>query len=251
MLPPNKRAALAKKISALLAKTVASGCTEAEALNAAMLAAQLQAEYQINLTEAELLAEGFFQTEIPWVSNKIEFISDRLAVPVANFTSTCVWVIRPTPQDRKQFKINKSVFYKTVFCGLHTDTLFAKWLLEFLCEFVENQGRFHAALDGTAHGFSSIYKNFVMGACTRLNERLQNIKQESTVQSADRTALIVLDKRLIVNDYVDQLNLNFTKGAEFENRVTDEAAFEAGREAAERAGLNRPVNSGGTVKAIE
>jgi len=251
MLSPDKRAALAKKISGLLAKTVASGCTEAEALNAAMLAAKLQAEYQINLTEAELLVEGFYQTVIPWYSNKMEFISDRLALHVACFTSTRAWLIRPTAEDRKVFKINKRVFYKTIFCGLHTDALFAKWLLEFLCEFVENQGRFHAAIDGSAYRVESVYRNFVMGACTRLAERLQNIKQESTVQSADRTALIVLDKQVIVDDYVAQLQLNFTKGAEIENRVADEAAFEAGREAAEKAGLNRPVNSSGTVKALE
>ena len=50
---------MAKKIRALLAKTTDAGCTEQEALSAAALTAKLKADYDIDLTAAEVQEEAF------------------------------------------------------------------------------------------------------------------------------------------------------------------------------------------------
>jgi len=53
------RARIAARIRALLAKTVENGCTEAEALSAAVLAADLLARHEMDLDETEVRATPF------------------------------------------------------------------------------------------------------------------------------------------------------------------------------------------------
>jgi hypothetical protein len=55
-LDQEKRTALLDRISALLAKTRANGCTEAEALAAAELAEKLMAKYGLSLGELESIS---------------------------------------------------------------------------------------------------------------------------------------------------------------------------------------------------
>jgi hypothetical protein len=83
---------LRAKIAALLAKTEASGCTEAEAMAAAAMAARLMAEHAFDQSEIEM-TEATVQHKwqrSPW--------RDKLSAGISVVTN-CDWIIRPDAGD--------------------------------------------------------------------------------------------------------------------------------------------------------
>lgn len=88
----NARERLRAKIAALLAKTVAAGCTEAEAMAAAATAARLMAEHAFDQSEIEMTeatAPHKWQRS-PW--------RDTLSAGISVVTN-CDWIIRPEAGD--------------------------------------------------------------------------------------------------------------------------------------------------------
>jgi len=246
MVTQEKRAALARKIKALLAKTKAFGCTEAEALNAALLAAKLQAEYNISLTETELLADGFERIDITWTSERFQFIEDRLAAPVAQFTSTRAWVTRPSFAHGVK-RQPKRLIYKLVFCGLKSDAIFAGWLLESLRDYIDRAGTFFVLTNYlVGRERSEAYKSFVLGACARIVERLRDANLEDVVQSDTGRHLVVLDKQILITAYLKETGVTLKEHAKTTDYIKDSRAYQQGKDQGNHAGLNRPVNQGTT-----
>ena len=70
-----EREKIAARIRALLAKTVENGCTEAEALAAAQLAAKLLQQYELTLDEVQLRATPFGRHQ----AQHVDLIGERLA----------------------------------------------------------------------------------------------------------------------------------------------------------------------------
>ena len=249
MLSQERRAQLAKKIKALLAKTTEAGCTEDEALAAALAAAKLQAEYNINLTDVELLEEGFEQITLAWKSSKAQFIEDRIAAAVAYFTSTRVWVVRPQKEPGR-VSLPKREAYKMVFCGLKSDAVFGAWLLESLRDYTLRHATFYGAINGAAAA-----RSFTLGICARIAGRLMASKFETIVKhrAPDATrALVVLDKQLMISEYLKEKDITLKRDQSyFDDTVTDVNAFYEGSAHGENVGLNKPINSSGTVRYIK
>lgn len=89
-MTPRQR--LKAKIAALQAKTEAAGCTEAEAMSAAALAARLMAEHAFDQSEIEMTeatAAHKWQRS-PW--------RDKLSAGIS-FATNCDWIIRPDVGD--------------------------------------------------------------------------------------------------------------------------------------------------------
>lgn len=89
-MTPRER--LKAKIAALQAKTAAAGCTEAEAMTAAALAARLMAEHAFDQAEIEMTeasAPNKWQRS-PWR----EKLSGGIAV-----VTNCDWIVRPDSVD--------------------------------------------------------------------------------------------------------------------------------------------------------
>jgi len=242
------RAAIARKIKALLAKTTQAGCSEEEAMNAALLAAKLQAEYNINLTEAEIVQEGFETVTIPWTSDKYQYIEDRIAVAIAAFTSTKVWTARPKQAGRGKKK--KLGIYSVKFCGLKSDAQFAEWLIKSLSAFIHFKATYYAKQFESSDR-TNVYKSFVMGACGRINERLNAIQQKPWAQNATRTALVVIDKQLIIKKHLEESGVKFGKGVPINDKVAFGSAFVDGLSAGDCAGFNRPINKSGEVNLLK
>ena len=74
------RQKIAAKIKALLAKTVERGCSESEAVAAAIKAAELMAAHNLNVTEAELLSEGFGEDMFEESDHKMFFVRGLLDI---------------------------------------------------------------------------------------------------------------------------------------------------------------------------
>jgi Protein of unknown function (DUF2786) len=244
-LSQERRAQFARKIQALLAKTKQAGCTEEEAISAALAAARLQTEYNIDLTEAELIAEGFDQITFSWASPFLQFIEERLIVAVARFTETRGWIVRPRLVDGTNRE--KRLAYKTVFCGLKSDVLFAAWLFEYLRDYVERATRFYNAMNSRRATDSA----FALGALNRIAARLTAEKVNAEVPTG-RNALVVLDKALVITNYLveRQIKLQVNSNQHINDEIKDANAFGAGQAAGNAAGLNRPLNQGRKVQQI-
>ena len=250
MISQEKRAQLAKKIKALLSKTQEAGCTEEEALNAAILAAKLQAEYNITLTETELLAEGFERIDIVWTSERHQFIEDRIATEVARFTSTRCWVNRPSFSHGTK-RQPKRLIYKMIFCGLKSDVIFARWLLEALRDYIDRAGTFFVVTNCLIGPERSMaYKSFVLGVCARVVERLRLAKLEDVVQSDTGRALVVVDKQALIAAYLKEQGVTLEKMSGTTDYIRNSQAYQQGKIAGENVGLNRPINQGETTCQI-
>lgn len=247
MLTPEKRVALVKKIKALLRQTTQAGRTEDEALQAAAQAAKLQAEYNLDLTQTELYEDGFALAKIGWTSEKNQFIEDRISVAIALFTHTRTWVIRP-----KHF-VSKKIDYSLCFCGFKADVIFAEWQLKMLRDYIHRSAMFHGNMTQQLNkrNNSAVYRSFVLGACNRIVERLQAIQNESVVKHDTHNALVVVDKQYAIGKYISSLGLNFQTKALINDTIKDIAAYAAGEEAGDFAGLNRPLDVNAKRSALK
>ena len=83
-----------------------------------------------------------------------------------------------------------------IFCGLKSDVIFARWLLEALRDYIDRAGTFFVVsncLIGPER--SMAYKSFVLGACARVVERL-------------RLAITSTTSSLPLESLVEQQNIN-------------------------------------------
>lgn len=88
------RDAISRRIRALRAKTVENGCTEAEALAAAQLLADLLAKYNMTLDEAELRESPFAhhrERHDDWVGDRLW----KVAAAISHLTGARYWVQAP------------------------------------------------------------------------------------------------------------------------------------------------------------
>jgi hypothetical protein len=239
-----RKAEIAKKIKALMAKTVQAGCTESEAMAAADLAQRLINEYQINLSEAELMEEGFSNLELPWVSERQQFIEDRLATAIAAFTGCKAFRFIGKP-SQGQGKQSKKGNYKLIFIGLKSDIAFASWLLNSLFSFAENEGDKHAINE--CHGYSAQQKReawraFVEGACDRIRSRLRQLKQAAQ-QTSNGRSLMLIDKQALIAQHIKDQGFKITDGKKVTTKLNNNESFYAGYKRGADAGLNRPIEA--------
>src|ERR1700737_951902 len=116
------RQKLLAKIKALLAKTVANGCTEAEAMDALEMAQRMMEEYEVTETDLQFGAEQAQMDKRE--QDDRDRIREYLATAVGQFCQCEVW---------------RGGHESITFCGLPSDTVFAHWLLDTLADFVKRE----------------------------------------------------------------------------------------------------------------
>jgi hypothetical protein len=87
------------RIKALTEKTVANGCTEAEAMAAADMVGRLLERYALSMDEIEIRAARCVQAEVPLGGRRRRPI-DGCVPTIARFCDCKVWLARPLPQTR-------------------------------------------------------------------------------------------------------------------------------------------------------
>jgi hypothetical protein len=226
---------LAAKIRALLAKTVDNGCTEAEAMAAAVKAKQLMDQYQVGLSDIELEEEGYVRGTAQCPEARKFNAQDWLASAIEAYTETRSWKTHAGYQKK----------WRYVFFGLRSDVEFANWLLKSLECFAWQKAEEYAVRSGNTDYLSK--RNFVMGCCERISERL---REETTARTRKQTtaaaalggrALVVVKYQLVQREY-DKLGLKLGKlySSGFTCGGAD-GARGAGRSAGDSASFGRPV----------
>lgn len=283
------RSKVAAKIRALLGKTVDNGATEEEALTAALKARELMDRYGINVSEAELLEEGFDGQDSSSDDPERILIQKTLGYGVSLFTETHVWIAKREQSDcavqhdlfgGKRADYYSSRKYNTLhFFGLQSDVVFAVWLIQMLETFVKRAAnKYIAELNGAirsqktvsrrdfayssagnkrAHSYT--YKDlllkrqsFIVGAARRINERLieEYHKRHATRSRGTGRDLVVNKQSLIEFEMKKRGIIISNKHKKTVYRIANPEAFQAGNMKGNEASFERPINGSGLVRQI-
>lgn len=224
----NARAKMLEKVRALLAKTVANGCTEAEAMAALGKARELMNAHEIgpeDLREAQDDGAEICNAE-PGDTHEIKA---KIAVAVAAFCDCKAW--------RHHGQIQ--------FCGLRPDAEFAAWLVDHLAAFVRRELVDYLARTRYARtDRPRLIRGFALGCCSRISQRLHALARPPA--SSNGRALVTLKNALIAARIAAD-GINLSEGAGGSRNHESEAAHH-GRRAGDRAQFGRPVD-GPTAQA--
>ena len=115
------------RIKALTDKTVANGCTEAEAMAAAEMVGRLLERYALSMDEIEVREARCVQAEVPLGGRRRRPI-DGCVPTIARFCDCKVWLARARRQDPVPGSARAEAGSRYVFFGFETDTALATYL---------------------------------------------------------------------------------------------------------------------------
>lgn len=252
------RNSILAKIRALLAKTAANGCTEAEAMAAFEMARKLMERHQIDMDEANTPED--VETK-PMDHRRAESreIRMELIVALSRYTETRVW------------QTGSGNAARITICGLQSNVIFAEWLLEALESFiVRGANEYMLTLnEGATVGGSRASSRFreqadMFGGLGFKTQGRHYSKMQLARMREDyiKAAAIEIGRRLmeaapkqgkaveLAEAAMKRNGIVLSKGRSHSAGSIDPSAGEAGRSRGQAAQFNRPVNAGGRVHAI-
>ena len=235
------RKAVLKKLRAFAQRTVENGCTEAEAIAAAEAMQKLQHEYNMTLTDADIL-------DAEYVTEKMQLGNQRMhpvvgeVMGVAIFTSTKMYKSGATLYIfGEKHKVDNAIYL--------ISTIQSAMELEFL-----NYRGTEAYLRETwYHHGQTIRSSFMNGMAHRLYHRLlqmhkELMQQDATVSQTTGNSLVVMSDKAL-DDAFRKQNPNL-RSARRQTTSRSANASAAGRSAADRVGLRSGVRAGSAQRAI-
>ena len=235
------RKAVLKKLRAFAQRTVENGCTEAEAIAAAEAMQKLQHEYNMTLTDADIL-------DAEYVTEKMQLGNQRMhpvvgaVMGVAIFTSTKMYKAGATLYIfGEKHKVDNAIYL--------ISTIQSAMELEFL-----NYRGTEAYLRETwYHHGQTIRSSFMNGMAHRLYHRLlqmhkELMEQDVTVSPTTGNSLVVLSDKALEEAFRRQ-NPNLRSGRR-QTTSRSANASAAGRSAANRVGLRSGVRAGSAQRAL-
>ncbi len=252
----NELSRLKIKIRGLSAKTVANGCTEAEAFSAMEKVGELLEQYNLTLTDCMLKAESCIEKRY-WSGKKRRGPMDTTMVALSEFTDTKMYCCRKYA-DVYPYTVSDLGYN---WFGLESDVDMAIYLAGVIQKAIWGEYRKWRKTpeykNRPAHTRQVVALNFQIGMAHRLNDRLRDmkeelIKQQDTADSDKRrhmdnqcTDLMVTHKMKTdkVDSEWDEIKPKLHKAARSRHRV-DYAARTAGAKAADKVNLSRPIEGG-------
>lgn len=227
---PSKRDRVKALIRALLAKTVAKGCTEDEAAAAAAKAAELMAQYELTFEDAQQVRD-----EAIGKSGKAYGRTSRLHeatdlwYPVSRFTTTKCYFSGP----------------EITFFGQRQDVELAHYLLDLFVNCAEAEWQ---SFRRRGRGDTDIRgrKSFMRGLIHRLSERLTELRRarDAQAQAAPTgNALVVLKGQLVTERYAQHAKALRIRSSGSSRRigVTSAGNYQAGQAAGSRVNITTGV----------
>jgi hypothetical protein len=224
--PNDARKKMLERVKALLAKTMANGCTEGEAMTALEKARELMATYE--MTESDLQPETE-QAQIHATGKDDPYTIIWLRGPVVTkFTSCCGL---------------SNQLNGITFCWLDSDVAFATWLLETLQQFVLREVQSFRAelrLDGK-RAPRIMSSSFVHGATGRISDRLCELTPVEPVGTG-----LVVSRNALIDAAMAAAGITLkTSRSRF---YINEHAFAAGQATGNSASFSRPVETGAPLR---
>jgi Protein of unknown function (DUF2786) len=213
-----------ERIRGLMAKTVANGCTEAEAKAAADHVDRLLATYELDLTEVTVKEQEIIKFEIKLLHHPVR----HAAVRIGAFCDCKVWA--------------EGGFL--AFLGLEIDTNVAEYLTLLFQRAIDRESGSFMLLNPdlamlSARSMQTATESFSLGMAARLGERLVELKSKRDFAKKATGFDLVLAKGALVNEAFDSLGLHLKNArAEF---VGDRRAYQAGRDRADTVNISQGV----------
>ena len=219
------RLAAMQRIRALMARTVANGCTESEALAAAAKVGELMDRFGLTYPDFELKSERCEQHQATRHYHDVNLV----AFAIARFCSCRVW-----------FQ-GGGIYY----FGLPLDVQISDYMTS-LCQSALDVG-FDIFANSRARPKNQtrreLRKPFMVAMAYRLSERIEDLAsaRETKATTANGTSLVVV-KKAVVEEQYHVLGLKLTPGRA--SRFRDNRAAEvAGRAAGDRVNLATGINT--------
>jgi hypothetical protein len=219
------------RIRALTERTVARGCTEAEAMMAAEMVGRLLERYALTMEEVDVRQEPCVQVEVPIGGQRRRRV-DMCVPALARFCDCKVWLARTEQQ----------LHY--VFFGFETDVCLATYLFAVIARCIQTEvagfRKTKATLAGVALRRAST--SFQGGMAVRVGERLtaMHAEREAAVaaQRPAGTSLMLVRHQVIEEAFrAKKTPLRSMPGL----TLRQNSAFREGRAAGDRVNLRRPI----------
>lgn len=219
------RLAAMQRIRALMARTVANGCTESEALAAAAKVGELMDRFGLTYSDFELKSERCEQYEATHSYHDVNLV----AVAIARFCGCRVW-FRGGGIHYFGLPLDVQICdYMTSLCQSAIDVGFDTFANSRIRP--QNQTR------------RELRKPFMVAMAYRLSERIEDLAsaREAKATTANGTSLVVV-KKAVVEEQYHALGLKLTPGRASKFR-DNRAAEVAGRAAGDRVNLVTGISS--------
>jgi hypothetical protein len=216
---------LKTRIQALAAKTVANGCTEAEALSAAAKVAELLDQYDLSLSDVERAGAQCERLVMAAGKKQRQPMAGCIGA-IALFCDCKVW--------REKDAQGRAA---TVFFGLPADLEAARSLYALIEAAMRSEAEAYKRVRKVISYRHDESRSFLIGMAQAIGETLLDMKHSR--DAANRTASgrdLVLVKSGVVEAEFTRLNLTFRQSGPSGRRVMA-GAFESGLEAGERFDL--------------
>lgn len=237
------------KIFHLLNKTLANGCTEAEALAAARKAGQLMDQYGLNMSDIEIKTEGCVQGEIiigkkNGTAGVKRGVLDTCVGGLAAYCGVKVWFSHGggKPSAYRFFGLKHDVeIFEYLYAVLES-------AMRFELETFKKTEYYRQKSEAHRGNGKTMVVSFSKGFCSRIYTKLMAMKDErngNMARDAEKTGRnLVVVKDAIVTEEFAKLNLNLGN-AKRAVGAKDWRAAQAGRDAAEKVSFNKGVRDGG------
>ena len=230
------------RIKALTDKTVANGCTEAEAMAAAEMVGRLLERYALSMDEIEVRSARCVQAEVPIGGQRRRPI-DGCVPAIARLCDCKVWLARAARPDPATVGAPPGGRY--VFFGFETDTQLATYLFAVIDRAVatETAGFKCANPRLRAVRLRRSSASFQHGLVARVAARLEAMHdaREAAVRTQRTTGTaLILAKHRVVEDAFRDTEVRLVSMSAVGPRVIG-SAYREGWTAGERVNLNRPV----------
>lgn len=220
------REAIAKRIRNLRNQTVANGCTEGEAANAAALLAKLLAKYNMTLDEAEVRASPFQHHR----EQHDDFVGERLWKVADGIEHATDVRYATSPPGVWPVQIH--------FFGLAHEVEVARYMLEICANAMRREQALVAGPFLRSPRARRRVMPFLDGMADRLRERIRAMRPPQP----PGTGLVVL-RNSLVDQGMKDAGFETKKRAARSSRDL-ERGYQAGRDAGDRVALNRGVGGG-------
>lgn len=219
----NTREDIVRRIKALQDRTVDRGCSEAEALSAARVAARLLAEHGLSMSDIEIKERVDCERGDILTGRKRAHEIQYCMLAIAKFCDCKVW----------KNSGNYSLY------GFPEDVSTAKWLYNLVLmamntEIASFKIQTHQTGKRESHAF-------LLGMANRVSQRLNQMKREQeqeTTKTTGRELMVV--KSQVVEKQFKTVGITLSKNYSRTN-AGNYGAYNAGQQAGDRVNFNRSV----------
>jgi hypothetical protein len=233
------------RIKALTEKTIANGCTEAEAMAAAEMVGRLLERYALSMDAIEIRTARCVQVAVPLGGRRRRPI-DGCVPAIARFCDCKVWLSRgvsPDPVQHEAAAEPSGSCY--VFFGFETDVALATYLFAVIERAIGTETAIFRKLNPRLQGvrLRRASASFQHGVVARVSDRLDAMHhaRDATVRAQRSTGTdLIVAKNRVVEEAFGEIDIRLVRMAATGRRVIT-TAFRAGWAAGDRVNLNRPV----------